>query len=80
LAGCTWTDTSSVTRTGQKMNVTGSLDDLSWEGSELALFIRDADGIERLFMEDHLSQENVRQPQASKAPLWSDDIVREGGG
>ena len=63
------TETISVTRTGQKMNVTGSLDDVSWEGSELALFIRDADGIERLFMEDHLSQENVRLSiQAEGAP------------
>jgi hypothetical protein len=63
------TETISVTRTGQKMNVTGSLDDVSWEGSELALFIRAADGIERLFMEGHLAQPNVRLSiQAEGAP------------
>jgi len=63
------TETISVTRLGQKMNVTGSLDDVSWEGSELALFIRDGDGIERLFMEGHLAQSNVRLSiQAEGAP------------
>ena len=63
------TETISVTRAGQKMNLTGSLDDVSWEGSELALFIRDGDGIERLFMEGHLAQPNVRLSiQAEGAP------------
>jgi hypothetical protein len=63
------TETISVTRLGQKMNVTGSLDDVSWEGSELALFIRDGEGIERLFMEGHLAQSNVRLSiQAEGAP------------
>ncbi len=63
------TETISVTRVGQKMNLTGSLDDVSWEGSELALFIRDGDGLERLFMEGHLAQPNVRLSiQAEGAP------------
>jgi hypothetical protein len=42
---------SSVSRSGRKMNLTGELDDVQWERSELALFIRDGDAIEQLFMD-----------------------------
>jgi len=66
------TETIAVIRAGKKMNLTGTMDDVSWEGSELALFIRDAAGIERLFMEDHLRQPNVRlsiQKEGAPSPI-----------
>jgi len=63
------TETISVARTGTKMNLTGGVDAVSWEGSELALFIKDDEGIERLFMEERLRAPNVRLSiQAENAP------------
>jgi hypothetical protein len=54
------------------MNVTGELDDVQWEGSELALFIRDNHGIERLFMEERLKANDVRlsiQDENAPSPI-----------
>ena len=63
------TETISVKRSGQKMNLTGELDDVEWEGSELALFIKDGEGFERLFMEERLRGDDVRLSiQAEDAP------------
>jgi len=63
------TETISVKRSGQKMNLTGELDDVEWEGSELALFIKDGEGLERLFMEERLRGDDVRLSiQAEDAP------------
>ena len=66
------TETISVQRSGKKMNLTGELDEVQWEGSELALFIRDGDGIERLFMEERLRADDVRlsiQDENSPSPI-----------
>jgi hypothetical protein len=41
------TETLSVKRTGRKMNLTGELDDVQWEGSEFALYIKDTNGFGR---------------------------------
>jgi len=54
------TETIAIKRTGRKMNLTGQLDDVLWEGSELALFIKDNNGVERLFMDERLRAEDVR--------------------
>jgi len=60
------TETLSVKRTGRKMNLTGELDDVQWEGSELALYIKSIgtdgkdDGQEHLFMEERLRKSDVR--------------------
>ena len=63
------TETISVKRSGQKMNLTGELDDVEWEGSELALFIKDSEGIEQLFMEERLRAPEIRLSiQAVNAP------------
>jgi|CZKV01.1.fsa_nt_gi hypothetical protein len=43
-------ETIRVTRNGTKMNLEGALDDVQYDGSELAIFIESPDG-ERLFME-----------------------------
>ena len=66
------TETISVQRSGRRMNVTGELDDVQWEGSELALFIRDNHGIERLFMEERLKANDVRlsiQDENAPSPI-----------
>ena len=74
------TETLAVKRVGRKMNLTGQLDDVQWEGSELALFIRataedsgfngpNALGQEYLFMEERLRKTDVRLSiQAEGAP------------
>jgi len=63
------TETIAIKRTGRKMNLTGQLDDVLWEGSELALFIKDNNGAERLFMDERLRAEDVRLSiQAEDAP------------
>lgn len=63
------TETIAIKRTGRKMNLTGQLDDVLWEGSELALFIKDNNGTERLFMDERLRAEDVRLSiQAEDAP------------
>ena len=52
--------TVAVKRTGTKMNTVGTLDDVEWNGQELAFFITDDDGVERCFMEERLRAENVK--------------------
>jgi len=66
------TQTLRVKRTGRKMNLTGELDDVQWEGSELAIYIQDEDGIEQLFMEERLRAPNVRlsiQDEGAPSPI-----------
>jgi hypothetical protein len=66
------TETLSVKRTGRKMNLTGELDDVQWEGSELALYIKDLAGLEHLFMEERLRADNVRlsiQAEGDPSPI-----------
>jgi hypothetical protein len=53
------TETIRVKRAGTKMNLTGERDAVEWEGSQLALFIRDTAGIERLFMEEQWRDKEV---------------------
>ena len=50
----------AVKRTGTKMNTIGQLDDVEWNGQELAFFITDDDGAERCFMEERLRAPNVK--------------------
>ena len=66
------TETLSVKRTGRKLNLTGELDDVQWEGSELALYIKDLAGLEHLFMEERLRADNVRlsiQAEGDPSPI-----------
>lgn len=66
------TETIRVKRSGTKMNLTGERDEVEWEGSELALFIRDCEGIERLFMEERLRGKDVTlsiQDQGAPSPI-----------
>jgi len=51
--------TVATNRTGTKMNLSGLLDDVEWNGQELAFFITDESGAERCFMEGRLRDENV---------------------
>jgi len=53
------TETLRVKRSGEKMNLTGELDEVQWEGSELALYVA-AGGREFLCMEARLRDKNVR--------------------
>ena len=75
LAGTRYTirtETIRVKRSGTKMNLTGERDEVEWEGSELALFIRDCEGIERLFMEERLRGKDVTlsiQDQGAPSPI-----------
>lgn len=66
------TQTLSVKRVGRKMNLTGELDDVQWEGSELALFITGEDKKEHLFMEERLRRSDVRlsiQQENAPSPI-----------
>ncbi|HTB83722.1 MAG TPA: DEAD/DEAH box helicase [Candidatus Sulfotelmatobacter sp.] len=52
--------TVAVKRLGTKMNTIGTLDDVEWNGQELAFFITDDNGAERCFMEERLRAKNVK--------------------
>jgi hypothetical protein len=51
--------TVATKRAGTKVNNIGLLDDVEWNGQELAFFITDGTGVERCFMEGRLRDENV---------------------
>jgi len=55
-----YTTTVSVNRSGSKMNVCGELDAVEWSGSELCIYLRDAGGTARCFMEARLRNDKVR--------------------
>ncbi|MDE2104498.1 MAG: hypothetical protein KGL39_45100 [Patescibacteria group bacterium] len=62
-AGCKYqirSTTVAVKRLGTKMNTIGLLDDVEWNGQELAFFVTDDDGIDRCFMEERLRAGNVK--------------------
>jgi len=52
--------TVATRRSGTKVNNLGLLDDVEWNGQELAFFITDQSGTERCFMEGRLREENVK--------------------
>jgi len=51
--------TVATKRAGTKMNNVGLLDEVEWNGQELAFFITGESGMERCFMEGRLLEENV---------------------
>jgi hypothetical protein len=51
--------TVSIRRLGARMNNIGLLDDVEWNGQELAFFITDEAGVERCFMEGRNRDANV---------------------
>jgi hypothetical protein len=51
--------TVAVKRSGTKLNLAGELDQVEWNGAELAFFISDDLGTERVFMETRLRASNV---------------------
>ena len=66
------TKTIQVKRSGEKLNLTGEVDEVMWEGSELALFIKGSDDVEHLFMEERLRADNVRlsiQKEDENSPI-----------
>jgi predicted RNA methylase len=66
------TETIRVKRAGTKLNLTGERDEVEWEGSQLALFIRDTAGIERLFMEEQWRDKEVTlsiQDKGAPSPI-----------
>jgi len=52
--------TVATKRSGTKVNNLGLLDDVEWNGQELAFFITDQSGVERCFMEGRLREEKVQ--------------------
>ena len=52
--------TVATKRSGSKVNNLGLLDDVEWNGQELAFFITDESDVERCFMEGRLREENVK--------------------
>ena len=52
--------TVATKRSGTKVNNLGLLDDVEWNGQELAFFITDQSGVERCFMEGRLREEKVK--------------------
>ncbi len=52
--------TIQTVRTGDKLNLEGGLDDVEWSGSELAIYLTDDGGVERLFMESKLRVDQVQ--------------------
>ena len=53
------TETVSLKRAGEKMNLQGELDAVEWSGSELAIFIAGESGDEYLFMDEWLRSRDV---------------------
>ena len=51
--------TVQVKRSGQKLNLAGEQDDVLWEGSELALYLKGEDGKRHLFMDASLRSPDV---------------------
>lgn len=54
------TTTVMIKRKGQKTNLHGEYDDVQWDGQELAIYITDETGTERLFMEGRLRHADVK--------------------
>ncbi|MGN6556355.1 MAG: hypothetical protein ACTHLW_21800 [Verrucomicrobiota bacterium] len=52
--------TVQVTRAGTKINNSGMPDDVEYSGQELAFYIRDNAGVERIFMDAQFREENIR--------------------
>ena len=52
--------TIAVKRSGQKMNLSGELDEVEWDGQELAFYIMDDTGAEKVFMEARLKADNIK--------------------
>jgi hypothetical protein len=57
---CLRSTTVATKRAGTKMNNLGLLDEVEWNGQELAFFITDETGVERCFMEGRLREEKVK--------------------
>ncbi len=51
--------TVQVKRNGSKVNNVGGLDAVEWNGQELAFYITDNTGVERIFMDERLRDETV---------------------
>jgi hypothetical protein len=77
------TETLQVKRSGEKMNLQGELDQVEWEGSELAIYITDGSDVERLFMEGRLrddkqvklSGQNADETASDKIDFTLQDLV-----
>jgi predicted RNA methylase len=52
--------TVAVKRDGEKLNERGQHDHVQWDGQELAFFITDDSGVERVFMEARLRSKDIR--------------------
>jgi hypothetical protein len=52
--------TVAAHRSGEKLNLSGEVDQVEWDGQELAFFITDEDGVERVFMDARLLAANVK--------------------
>jgi predicted RNA methylase len=52
--------TIAVRRSGEKLNLCGELDSVEWDSSELAFFITDETGQEKVFMEARLRADNIK--------------------
>ena len=51
--------TVRVKRAGTKMNLEGGVDDVEYDGQELAFFIKDEEGIEQTFLEARLRHSSI---------------------
>ena len=51
--------TLQTRRAGEKMNLEGGVDAVEWSGSQLAIYLKDNEGVERLFMEAKLRDKKV---------------------
>ncbi|HEX3800223.1 MAG TPA: hypothetical protein VH413_16125 [Verrucomicrobiae bacterium] len=72
--------TIQVQRSGTKTNLIGLLDDVQWNGQELAFFITDEHGVERVFMEGRLRDATVKLSLANQSdkPLRGDELATSG--
>ena len=52
--------TIAVRRSGEKLNLCGELDQVEYDGQELAFYITDDSGAERVFMEARLKADNIK--------------------
>ena len=68
LSGCFKADhayalrstTIAVRRSGEKLNLCGELDQVEYDGQELAFYITDDNGVEKVFMEARLKADNIK--------------------
>jgi hypothetical protein len=62
---------TTVLRSGTKLNLAGGIDHVQWDGQELVFFITDEQGVEQVFMEGRLTRGSSSTSGPAKSNLLS---------